>query len=158
MVAKLEATILEHIVSFLQPSDMPANTTSTIQYCCIFLSLATLLYILFVKVDGLDELPRFLGQTGDQYRRWRAKVQWLLAGTPDDKRKLLAPLIIERFTGEPAEHYSEVDPTPYRVDRGVEILLNELDAKYGTFSEIELSRQVVQFFRQTEEEEWRNRY
>ena len=147
MAAKHPASILDRIISLIQIQQSAAvSTTLLLQVSGILMTLAFLFIIILVKMDGFNDLPRFAGQTGDAYRRWKAKVLWLLAGTADDKRKLLAPLIIEQFQGEPSDHFSEVDPNRYRADNGVDILLQELDLRYGTYSEIELSRTVAEFF------------
>ena len=102
------------------------------------------------KIDtNLSQLPVFGGETGEVYRRYRAQVRWLQAGVPDDRQHLLAPLLIQKVTGEPAERFRDQDPAHYRVPEGLERLLTALDADYGDFAEAELATTTLDFVYKT---------
>ena len=93
-----------------------------------------------------EKIPIFSGQQGESYRRWKARIQWVAAGTPDDKLSLLAPRVIQNFRGEPAEFFKERDVREFRDKDGLEVLFELLDERYGSIVEIELTNVVNDFF------------
>ena len=95
---------------------------------------------------GDDKIPIFSGQQGESYRRWKARIQWVAAGTPDDKLSLLAPRVIQNFRGEPAEFFMGKDVSEFRKPTGLDALFKLLDERYGSIAEIELTAVVNDFF------------
>ena len=92
------------------------------------------------------KIPSFHGQQGESYRRWKSRIQWVAAGTADDKLPLLAPRVIQQFTGEPAEFFMDKDVSEFRNWWGLESLFQILDERYGSIAEIELTGVVNDFF------------
>ena len=92
------------------------------------------------------QIPIFNGQQGESYRRWKSRIQWVAAGTADDKLNLLAPRVIQKFRGEPAEFFMEKDVSEFRKPNGLEALYKLLDERYGSIAEIELTAVVNDFF------------
>ena len=95
------------------------------------------------------QLPTFGGETGEAYRKYRAQVKWLQAGVPADRQHLIAPLLIQRFTGEPAERFRDQDPAQYRDVDGLNRLLTVLDADYSDYAEAELATTTLEFIYRT---------
>ena len=95
------------------------------------------------------QVPPFWGQTGEKYKAWRARVVWAAAATADAKQNLIAPQIIQGFSGDPEELFRDKDPAEFRHDKGLDKLLSILDARYGDYAEIELCSHVITFFYKT---------
>ena len=76
-----------------------------------------------------DWIPSFNGQQGDSYRRWKSHINWIKAGTQDDKLNLLAPKVIQHFKGEPAEYFMEKDTSVFRTSEGLDKLFAILDER-----------------------------
>jgi hypothetical protein len=49
------------------------------------------------------DLPSWNGESGYKYRLFRTKLIWVKAATAENKLELLAPRVIERFTGPVAK-------------------------------------------------------
>ena len=92
----------------------------------------------------LEQLEGFAGEAGEPYRKWKDKVVWILAGTPEDDRHLVAPRLIQKFEGEPERAFRGRDPAPYMTREGVKLLFDELD-KYDTYEENQRTINTLSF-------------
>ena len=95
-------------------------------------------------IEELSKIPSFDGDPA-KYRDYRVGVQWLVAGTPDGKRNLLAPMLVQRLGPNAAEHFRHEDPEKYRVDAGVQLLLAKLDPLFNFMPETELQDSTEEF-------------
>ncbi len=56
------------------------------------------------------DLPPWNGEGGYKYRLFRTKLIWIKAATAANKLELLAPKVIEKFTGRVAKLFEDADP------------------------------------------------
>ena len=92
------------------------------------------------------DLPTWNGESGHRYKIFRSKLIWIKASTQDDKLNLLAPKVIERFTGHVSKLFEDADPAYYRVPEGIDRLVEFLDRKFGEATDIELTTSARSFF------------
>ncbi len=95
-------------------------------------------------IEELSKIPSFDGDPA-KYRDYRVGAQWLVAGTPDDKRNLLAPMLVRRLGPNAAEHFRHGDPEKYRQESRVRLLLAKLDPLFNFMPEMELQDSTEEF-------------
>ena len=92
------------------------------------------------------DLPSWNGESGYKYRLFRTKLIWIKAATAENKLEILAPKVIERFTGPVAKLFEDADPNHYRHAEGIDRLVEFLDQKFGEATDVELTTSIRSFF------------
>jgi hypothetical protein len=94
-------------------------------------------------------LPRFPGEPGEKYRKWKQRLLYHLQSVPDDKQKLVGPQVLSTLDGEAAELFSTLPIAQFRTPQGLDAVFAVLDPHYSAFPEIELAEQCHKFFHKT---------
>ena len=95
-------------------------------------------------------LPRFPGEPGERYRKWKQKLLYYQSSVPDDKQKLVGPQVLAALDDEAAsELFSTLPVSQFRTANGLDKVFAVLDPHFSAFPEIELAEQCHRFFHKT---------